>query len=85
MGIGSITFSLPHFLTGNHHTTTLTTGNNSSMSNICKSHRVLAANKAKTSAEEGFLMSLPGLEKLKSQIEGKLASSNAYFKIFKSS
>ncbi len=73
MGIGSITFSLPHFLSGNHHTTTLSEGSNSSISNICKSHRVLAATKPKSSAEEGFLMSLPGLEKLKSQIEGELS------------
>lgn len=79
MGIGSITFSLPHFLSGSHHTTSLSQGPNSSMSNICKSNRYLGVNKAKTSAEEGFLMSLPGLEKLKSQIEGNSMQSIQQF------
>jgi len=79
MGVGSITFSLPHFLSGNHHATSLSQGTNSSMSNICKSQRYSGVNKAKSSAEEGFLMSLPGLEKLKSQIEGNLYGSYIQF------
>jgi hypothetical protein len=72
MGIGSITFSLPHFLTGNHILGSLGEGHNNSMGNICvRNNHLMAAPKTQTSAGEELLMSLPGIEKIKSLTEGK--------------
>ena len=73
MGIASITFSLPHFLTGNHGISgPLSDSNNMSMGNICvRNNRLMTAAKPKASAGEELLMSLPGLEKIKSLTEGK--------------
>jgi hypothetical protein len=71
MGIGSITFSLPHFLTGTHVKGNFGEHHNSSISNICiRNNPLLSATKAKASAGEELLMSLPGLEKIKTLTEG---------------
>jgi hypothetical protein len=71
MGIGSITFSLPHFLTGTHVQGQAGEHHNASMSNICvRNNQLMSATKTKTSAGEELLMSLPGLEKIKTLTEG---------------
>ena len=72
MGIGSITFSLPHFLTGAHVKGSFGENNNSSMSNIClRNNQLMSSTKTKASAGEELLMSLPGLEKIKTLTEGE--------------
>ena len=74
MGIGSITFSLPHFLTGTPSHGSLGDNQNSSVTNICmRNNMLMAASKPKTSAGEELLMSLPGLEKIKTLTEGKIS------------
>jgi len=64
MGIGSITFSLPHFLTG-HHMVHGANGN-SSADNICRAPRLLDQ-----ADRDAILQNLPGLQKIKSLAEGK--------------
>ncbi len=62
MGIGSITFSLPHFLTGPHH---VAHGVNATTNNICRSPRLLDQ-----ADRDNILKNLPGLENIKSLAEG---------------
>lgn len=62
MGIGSIMFSLPHFLTGHHM---VHVDGNSTADNICRPPRLLD----QTDTDD-ILHNLPGLEKIKSLTEG---------------
>ena len=79
MGIGSITFSLPHFLTGNHMLSSLSERNNSALGNICvRNNPLMASANTHPSAGEELLMSLPGIEKIKSLTEGKTLPVNQY-------
>ena len=65
MGIGSITFSLPHFLAGNYM---IHSDLNATSDNICKVpapiHRV-------PGGDDDLLEQLPGLDKIKSLTKGK--------------
>lgn len=63
MGIGSITFSLPHFLTGRHNLQLGADGNTSD--NICRAPRLLDQ-----ADRDAILQNLPGLQKIKSLAEG---------------
>ena len=87
MGIGSVTFSLPHFLTTAYSETYNNDGSNSSTENICSSGNFGNRGEGKNSAllksfasridnfgsssEGELLQKLPGLEKIKSLTEGK--------------
>ena len=64
MGIGSITFSLPHFLTGHHHVKG--SMGNASNDNICRAPRLLDQ-----ADRDTILKNLPGLQEIKSLTEGK--------------
>ena len=66
MGIGSITFSLPHFLTGPHRV--LGSEGNSTSDNICRAPSLLDQ-----ADRDTILQNLPGLQKIKSLVnsEGK--------------
>jgi hypothetical protein len=86
MGIGSVTFSLPHFLTPAYSETYNNDGTNSSLGNICNGvgnanggngrNNVLRKSFASridnlgSSSEGELLQRLPGLEKIKSLTEG---------------
>ena len=86
MGIGSVTFSLPHFLTTAYSETYNNDGSNSSTENICSSGNFGNRGEGKNSAllksfasridnfgsssEGELLQKLPGLEKIKSLTEG---------------
>ena len=88
MGIGSVTFSLPHFLTTAYSDTYSNDGNNSSIENICSSNgygstgsprnSVLLQSFASridslgSSSEGELLEKLPGLSKIKSLTKGKI-------------
>eukprot|EP00093_Oithona_nana_P005745 05745.XXX_182220_189329_1 [CDS] Oithona nana genome sequencing. len=63
MGIGSITFSLPHFLTGHHHVKG--SMGNASNDNICRAPRLLDQ-----ADRDTILKNLPGLQEIKSLTEG---------------
>jgi hypothetical protein len=65
MGIGSITFSLPHFLAGNYM---VHTDPNTTSDNICK---VSKLSQAQPPPEIDILGKLPGLDKIKSLTEGE--------------
>lgn len=94
MGIGSVTFSLPHFLTTAYSETYNNDGTNSSIGNICNSvgngnggnakNSVLLKSFASridnlgSSSEGELLQKLPGLEKIKSLTEGT-SSQKRYF------
>ena len=64
MGIGSITFSLPHFLSGPH----MVHGSdgNSTSANICRAPRLLDQ-----TDRDNILQNIPGLDQIKSLTEGK--------------
>ena len=64
MGIGSITFSLPHFLSGPY----LLHGSdsNNATANICRAPKLLDQ-----ADRDTILQNLPGLDKIKSLTEGK--------------
>ena len=66
MGIGSITFSLPHFLSGPH----MVHGSdgNSTSANICRAPRLLDQ-----TDRDNILQNIPGLDQIKSLTEGKRA------------
>ena len=64
MGIGSITFSLPHFLTGHHHV--MGSSGNATTDNICRAPRLLDQ-----TDRDAILKNLPGLQEIKSLTEGK--------------
>ena len=82
MGIGSIMFSLPHFLTTAYSETYNNDGTNSSFENICNGvggggrDSVIRKSFASrldnlgSSSEGELLQKLPGLEKIKSLTEG---------------
>ena len=82
MGIGSVTFSLPHFLTTAYSETYNNDGRNSSIENICSSGATgkhIGSNLKSfasridnlgSSSEGELLRKLPGLEKIKSLTEG---------------
>ena len=84
MGIGSITFSLPHFLTTAYSETYNSDGTNSSIENICNGvngggvgrDSVLRKSFASrldnlgSSSEGELLQKLPGLETIKSLTKG---------------
>ena len=63
MGIGSIMFSLPHFLTGNHMV--MGTDNNASTDNICRPPEI-----PDQADRDNILTNLPGLQNIKSLAEG---------------
>ena len=85
MGVGSITFSLPHFLSGNYM---VSSSSNSTENNICARAGSTRVNGAaggfsssgsgrsrtglRTAKDEDILNQLPGLDKIKSLTEGKL-------------
>ena len=65
MGIGSITFSLPHFLSGRY----MVHGSdgNSTNANICRSPPKLPYQ----TDRDNILQNIPGLDSIKSLTEGK--------------
>ena len=67
MGIGSVTFSLPHFLTGPYRVRG-SEGLNSTSDNICKAPSLLDQ-----ADRDTILQNIPGLQKIKSLVnsEGK--------------
>ena len=67
MGIGSVTFSLPHFLTGPYRVRG-SEGMNSTLDNICKAPSLLDQVE-----RDNILQNIPGLQKIKSLVnsEGK--------------
>ena len=67
MGIGSITFSLPHFLGGEYmvHDGSSTSGSPGD-DNICRAPKI-----SHQSSTNDLLNKLPGLDKIKSLTEGK--------------
>ena len=87
MGIGSVTFSLPHFLTTAYSDTYSNDGNNSSIENICSSNNGRSSSGRNSvflqsfasridnlgsSSEGEILEKLPGLEKIKSLTKGRI-------------
>ena len=64
MGIGSITFSLPHFLSGPY----MVHGSEGNLSNanICKNPRI-----PDQTDRDNILQNIPGLDSIKSLTEGK--------------
>ena len=69
MGIGSITFSLPHFLAGNYM---IHSDLNATSDNICK---VPAPIHGVPGADDDLLEQLPGLDKIKSLTKGRKMKS----------
>ena len=67
MGIGSVTFSLPHFLTGPYRVRG-SEGLNATLDNICKAPSLLDQ-----ADRDTYLQNIPGLQKIKSLVnsEGK--------------
>ena len=72
MGIGSITFSLPHFLSGPY----LLHGSdsNNATANICRAPKLLDQ-----ADRDTILQNLPGLDKIKSLTEGKQGTELIHF------
>ena len=66
MGIGSVTFSLPHFLSDNYM---VHSDSNTTSDNICKISTPLT--QPHNQLDNGLLEQLPGLDKIKSLTEGK--------------
>ena len=79
MGIGSVTFSLPHFLSDHYM---VHSDLNTTTDNICRPPVMMSPAKAKVNlGDEDILEQLPGLDKIKELTEGKvvLRAHKMYF------
>ena len=69
MGIGSITFSFPHFLMGPYD---VSNGGNANSSNICSRRELFTPSTGRATSEtEKLLENIPGLDKFRDLAEGE--------------